>query len=296
MPRCSRIGLIAAAVMMLAGAAADTPRADLVGRYVWKGSEPEFGGFSAIDLREDGLSFVTVSDSANIFWGRLQRNAAGAVTGVRSDPPIRPLSHHGTPVNEPMDDAEGVAIGPGERLYISYETFDRIVIYDGGGRIWVNEIWPDPFRGFIVNGGTEALAIDTQGALYAMPERSVHHDDQIPVYRLRAQAWDIPFTLRRDGDWAPVGADFGPDGRLYILERDYWGLIGFMSRVRRITIDGDRVVADEVLLETKAGQHDNLEGIAVWRDEDGDIRLTMISDDNFLPTQRTEIVDYRVRE
>ncbi len=67
-----------------------------------------------------------------------------------------------------------------------------------------------------------------------------------------------------------------------------------MSRVRRITLAGGPGAADEVLLQTEAGTHDNLEGLAVWQDAAGAIRLTMISDDNFLPTQRTEIVDYRV--
>lgn len=40
--------------------------------------------------------------------------------------------------------------------------------------------------------------------------------------------------------------------------------------------------------------HDNLEGISVWQDPDGRIRLTMISDDNFMVFQRTEIVEYAV--
>ena len=45
-----------------------------------------------------------------------------------------------------------------------------------------------------------------------------------------------------------------------------------------------------------AGEHDNLEGIAVWRDRNGDIRITMISDDNYRAFQRTEFVEYRVVE
>jgi hypothetical protein len=48
-------------------------------------------------------------------------------------------------------------------------------------------------------------------------------------------------------------------------------------------------------LETVPRTHDNLEGIAVWRDAEGFIRLTMISDDNGrAPFQRTEFVEYRV--
>jgi hypothetical protein len=40
------------------------------------------------------------------------------------------------------------------------------------------------------------------------------------------------------------------------------------------------------------GVQDNLEGLSVWRDIAGQIRLTLISDDNFRLLQRTEIVEY----
>ncbi|MBC7141705.1 MAG: esterase-like activity of phytase family protein [Rhodobacteraceae bacterium] len=290
------LGLILAAAVAVTGAVSAAPRADYVGTFVWTDPSPKFGGFSALDLRPDGLGFVAVSDSAAFFNGRFTRGTNGEVVEVEAAPPVIPLSHHGTPVQNPMDDAEGVAFAPDGGLYVSYETEDRIAHYGAEGRIWLGEDWPELFKGFEVNFGIEALAIDAEGALYAMPERSVPRSAPIPVFRGRDGVWDRPFTLSRDGTWLPVGADFGPDGRLYLLERDYWGMVGFMSRVRRITLDGDRVAADEVLLRTPAGTHDNLEGLAVWQDAEGAIRLTMISDDNFLPTQRTEIVDYRVTE
>ncbi|OYX42446.1 MAG: hypothetical protein B7Z02_12120 [Rhodobacterales bacterium 32-67-9] len=292
----SRLGLILAAAVAVTGAVSTAPRADYVGTFVWTGTSPKFGGFSALDLRPDGLGFVAVSDSAAFYGGRFSRGPSGAVVAVGTEPPVIPLSLHGTPVQDPMDDAEGVAFAPDGGLYVSYETENRIVRYGPEGRKWLGEDWPTLFKGFEVNFGIEALAIDAAGTLYAMPERPIPRHAPIPVFRGRDGVWDQPFTLRRDGGWLPVGADFGPDGRLYLLERDYWPLIGFMSRVRRITFDGDHVTEDEVLVQTPAGTHDNLEGLAVWQDAEGAIRLTMISDDNFLPSQRTEIVDYRVTE
>jgi hypothetical protein len=68
----------------------------------------------------------------------------------------------------------------------------------------------------------------------------------------------------------------------------------FASRVRRFEVADGRVVREETLLKTATGTHDNLEGLAVWRDADGAIRLLMVSDDNNTPLQQTQIVEYRV--
>ena len=93
-----------------------------------------------------------------------------------------------------------------------------------------------------------------------------------------------------------MGADFGPDGWFYLLERQFTGY-GFRSRVRRFDVAGDTVHHEEKLLESPALRHDNLEGISVWRADDGTIRMTMVSDDNFRPfLQRTEFVEYAVTE
>ena len=116
-----------------------------------------------------------------------------------------------------------------------------------------------------------------------------------PVWRWRDGVWDQPFSVPRSGDWLAVGADIGPDGRLYLLERDFKGLLGFRSRVRRFDISDSGLSHETVLLESRPLQYDNLEGISVWRDAQ-DIRLTLISDDNFGMLQRTELVEYRVTE
>ena len=89
----------------------------------------------------------------------------------------------------------------------------------------------------------------------------------------------------------PVGADFGPDGRLYVLERKF-ARIGFRSRLRRFKWTDSALTQEETLIETSVATHDNLEGVSIWRDSRGQLRATMISDDNFLWIQRTEIVEY----
>ncbi|MEL7183193.1 MAG: esterase-like activity of phytase family protein, partial [Pseudomonadota bacterium] len=135
-------------------------------------------------------------------------------------------------------------------------------------------------------------ASDAEGRLYAIPERSGDLARPFPVYRRTGTTWEQPFTLRRDGRYLVAGADVGPDGRLYLLERQF-ALVGFRTRVRSFTLTGE----DERLeLETAVGTHDNLEGLCVWTDGAGRLRLTMVSDDNQNAIQRTEFVEYLVTE
>lgn len=281
---------------MLPPPATAAPRAVYVSSYTWTIDDPRFGGFSALDTAADGTGFIAVSDTAAIVTGRLTRDDRGAILGVTAGRLTQPATDQDQTLLPPFDDAEGVALGRDADFYISYEIEDRIVHYAEDGGVWLDSLRPPGVQRYTLNAGIEALAIDANGALFAIPELPPEGDADFPVYRYRGGAWDQPFALPLIGDWRPVGADFGPDGALYLLERDYWGLIGFMSRVRRLTFADGQILRDETLLETRAGRHDNLEGIAVWQDATGAIRLTMVSDDNFLPLQRTELVDYRVEE
>src|SRR5690606_100399 len=120
---------------------------------------------------------------------------------------------------------------------------------------------PDAFAALQANSALEALAIDALGRLWTLPERSGAVDLPFPVWRFDGEGWSQPFTLpRADDGFLPVGADFGPDGRLYVLERRLGSVFGFNSRVRRYDVTGDVAGPAELLLETAPGDYDNLEG------------------------------------
>ncbi len=80
----------------------------------------------------------------------------------------------------------------------------------------------DAFDAFARNAGFEAVAITPDGALLAIPE-DVSDGGDFPVWRFRNGVWDVPFAIPRRGAFLPVGADVGPDGRLYVLERALTG-------------------------------------------------------------------------
>ena len=151
-----------------------------------------------------------------------------------------------------------------------------------------------PSPGCSANSGLEALAIDTAGTLHAIPERSGRLERPFPVYRYRDGRWIDPLSLRRDGPFLVSDATFGPDGRLYVLERDFEWLGGFRTRVRRFELGADGLDGETTLLETRFGELDNMESIAVWQDPEGRTRVLLLSDDNFFMLQRTVFAEYVV--
>lgn len=70
-------------------------------------------------------------------------------------------------------------------------------------------------------------------------------------------------------------------------------------RIRRIAIGDLRpgaVLDGETLIEADLGYEiDNMEGIGVHRDASGATVLTVISDDNFSPIQRTILLQFEMR-
>lgn len=292
MRRSFEIKLIAALIAWMLAMPAMAQSLQLVSTHTWRNGDEGFGGFSSLELDSNGENFVTTSDKGLIAGGLLIRRS-GRIIDVADPTFERLLGEGGKPQQHFETDAEGLAIASDGSRFISYEGLHLVLKYSPDARV-TRVKQPAAFKKFSRNSSMEALAIDESGALFTMPERSGRLDRPFPVWRFRNGTWDQQLKITRSGGYLLVGADFGPDGRLYVLERNFAGLSGFSSRVRSFKV-GETALSDEkTLLNTTFGTHDNLEGIAVWRTEEGNIRVTMISDDNFRIFQRTEFVEYRL--
>ncbi len=269
------------------------PVVAFVGQYIWESDLDTLGGFSGLEVSADGGFFNALGDRGVFVTGRLRRTGA-QITGVDVHYSGFLQDTKGRPLAGKFADAEGLAIRDTGQMFVSFESFHRVRSYSTPQSI-AGYIPSHPdFKAMVNNGSLEALAVDDQGVLYTIPERSDGEGKFYPIYRYKNGTWTIPFTIPSVGALRPVGADFGPDDKFYLLERGLTSVLGFSTRVRRFDILDDGIMAGETLLETPPGLYDNLEGLAVWRDKTGDIRLTMISDDNFNFLQRTEFVEYRI--
>ncbi len=256
-------------------------------------SEDWFGGFSGAEVSADGSQIILVTDRAYLVKAKLIREGR-RLRGLRLTD-VRKLTHdNGAELTGPFGDAEGLAIDGKGQAFVSFERAHRVM------RLSVKEgrtsaLGPQQaFAGLQNNSGLEALAIDGNGALYTLPERSGAMARPFPLYVFRNGGWDVAARLPRRGPFLPVGADFDDQGRFYLLERAATPL-GFRSRVRRFSLKHPGL-GEVTLWQTGPGRFDNLEAISIWRAAEGTLRATLISDDNFLSIQRTQIVELDLQE
>ncbi|SCY21200.1 esterase-like activity of phytase family protein [Paracoccus tibetensis] len=271
---------------------AGTPTATHAGTHIWQHEDPHFGGFSAIEVTEGGARFLALTDRAHLFWGSIRRGERGQIREMQIEGSTPLRGTDGAPLDqEKLTDSEGMALDAEGNIWVSFERDHRVARHAGPEAPASEVLRPPRLPGMGGNSGYEALAIDPEGRIVIVPERSAGAGLPFAAQVYEEGAWRRLALIPRDGRWLPVGADFGPDGRFYLLERDFLGPFGFASRVRSmvLTEDGPEDVA--VVVRSLPLQYDNLEGISVWADGP-QIRMTMISDDNFLFVQRTELVEY----
>jgi len=253
--------------------------------------DPRFGGFSSLEVTADGMSFYATSDRGTLLRGTIIREN-GRLVGVDNLRLTDILDSKGAALSSYHVDAEGLAMSEAGEVFMSFEANHRVMRQaDVEALPRFVPKHPD-FRTLINNSGLEALAIDAENTLYAIPERSGALTRPFPVYRFSDGEWSKDWSLPRIGDFLITGADIF-SGKLYVLERDFTGFGGFLSRIRRFEIGAEQ---GEVLLETPAGDLDNMEGIAIWQPEGKPVRVLLIADDNFLFLQRNQLVELVLEE
>jgi len=276
------------------------------GIEVWSGDKA-FGGFSGLAVSADGGSLVAVSDKGRWLTANLiYRNGRLAAVGQARMAPM--IGADGRPLNGKDDsDAESVTADGGGALLVSFERNNRLLRYDFSGpapsppeKI---ELPPaldaSPYNKSIEAIGRFAPVGRLGGILIVITERMLDQRGNI-IGWLIGTGPARRFTLRRIGDFDVTDLAILPGGDVVTLERRFSLLNGpgmMMRRIARDTIRAGALLDGPVLLRAGASYSiDNMEGLSLHRSEDGELRLTLISDDNFNLLQRTLIMQFAISE
>jgi hypothetical protein len=266
-----------------------------------------FGGYSAMAVDPSGRSLLAISDAG--MWMKADLDYDGRRLKGLSQVVLGPLlGTTGKPLRDDSErDSEGMALIDGDTkqgtALVSFERKHRIARYP----FTVQQFGPPsgtiplpPGAGRLtLNSGIEAMAyIKTgrlKGTLVAFGEHLTDKNGNL-------QGWLIggpspgTIVLKRLAGFDVTDAAPLPDGGIVVLERRFRFSEGIKMRIRRIAaseLKPGRLIEGEVLLDANDSLNiDNMEAIAVHRTASGETVLTLMSDDNFSPFQRTLIMQF----
>ncbi len=194
------------------------------------------------------------------------------------------------------------SIGDGS-VALAFERNDRLTEYavnlQGLGAPLRNLPLPDYVARLKANRGLESLAViaagPRRGSRLAFSEGRLDKRGHIRGWLMRDRRIEDVFLRRIDGydvtDLATL-----PSGDVIVLERRFRWSEGVKMRLRRLKASelvAGAVISGEVLFDADGSYNiDNMEGVSVSRDANGDTIITLISDDNFSFFQRTLLLQF----
>jgi hypothetical protein len=264
---------------------------------------PGFGGLSGLRLDPKGERFIAVSDKGSWFTGRIVYSGREmtALANVEASPMLGP---DGRPITaRGWFDSESIALD-GSLVYVGLERVNQVLRFDfsKGFTRAIGEVVPVPpaMKKLPYNKGPEALVVVPKGlplagTLIAISERGLDSQGNIVAFLVGGPSPGA-FAIRRTNNFDVSDAVLLPSGDLLILERKFSWLAGVGIRIRRIPLQSvapGAVVDGPSIFDADLGQEvDNMEGIDAHVTDDGDIVLTMVSDDNFSLLQRTLLLQF----
>ena len=289
---------------------------DAVQGLIWRGglelqsAIDTFGGLSGLGFTGPDGRLTMVSDRGNFVSGQLIYEAGRplGLIGVR----IEPIQNsRGADLPRAFArDAEALAViernGVPAAVRVGFENLTRVADFElvdsvpeGPATEIAIPAWLSDAR---TNRSLESICVASPASPVAGSTLLLTEDvrDETGAQRGwllgRADRGDLSY---RSGDGTyPADCAFLPDGDLLVLERGI-ALLAFNMRLVRVAAADVRpgaTMQGDVLLEVSGSDIDNMEGLAVHPGPDGDTRITIVSDDNFIDWQRTLLLQFSLPE
>jgi hypothetical protein len=272
------------------------------GGLVLESSYREFGGLSALRVAADGEHFLSVSDRGQWLRGRIVYRDSRPIAIADAEmapilgPDGRPLKRRGWYDSESLADDNGT-------IYVGIERVNQIVRFDyakDGLRARGRPIAvPPAMKTLPYNQSLECLMMAPQGGplagtLIAISERGLDARGNLLSFLIGGLGGT--FTLKRTDEFDVSDCAITPRGELLVLERRFSWARGVAMRIRSVPLaavkPGALVDGPALVFADMGYQVDNMEGLSVHRAADGALVLTLISDDNFSPLQRTILLQF----
>jgi hypothetical protein len=261
-----------------------------------------------LHIEADGAHFITASDRGTWLRGRIvyRDGRPAGIADAETAPILGPDGKSTASRN--WFDSESLTYRDGA-LYVGIERVEQILRfnYKRDGLLARGEPIPVPpdFKTLRNNQSLECLAAPPKGSLHddkliVVAEQSLDAAGNLRSFLLNGSDV-VRFTVKRHDDFDISDCVVMPPNDLLLLERRFALMRGGLSmRIRRVplaSIKADAVVDGKNLIEADLGYElDNMEGIGLHRNADGETILTLISDDNFLPFQRTLLLQFALME
>jgi hypothetical protein len=275
-------------------------RLTLLSAYELRSKDRRFGGLSGLVIGIDERLYA-VSDVG--YWLSAQmildpeRRLLDLVEWI-----IEPiLSTSGTPVRDPLHDAEALARAPDGSFLVSFEKAHRIWRYPPPPLTFRSLPTSVPVPSVVAkapsNGGLEGLTILPDGRLLALTEEFQNPDGSFKGWLIEGErSFEVSY-LPSEGFQVTDCAALS-NGDLIVLERRY---VPFGILSARLTLVGGRNIqsgaklgGEELLRLEYPMNVDNFEGVAVQEDPTKGTIIYIVSDDNYNPLQRTLLLQFRL--
>jgi hypothetical protein len=285
---------------------------DFLDAHVIKSRHAQFGGWSGLAYDAKHKRFTAVSDTGHwLSFGRLTQDAHGPLTdriaatfGPILDAEGNPISSHGA------RDIEALAIGDKE-IYLSYESPTSGLYHAAQSDMdsaRFRRLYPlaAAFAALPKGYGIEAMTlVSPPGAepkLLAIAERPAAGQAAVSAWLIESAQTQARVTPLRLGNldgydvseiaWSPSCGLFGVFRKL-----TWYGRLKIKLAKLSISAEHAAIDNEEIFSAHSGGAAiDNYEGLAVVDVAPGVCDLYVLSDDNFLPLQKTILMQLRYTE